>query len=366
MKFTCSKNAILNEIAIAQDIISSKNSLSILSNVLLEADDNNLFIKATDLKVGFETKIPVSVETSGSTTVFCDKFLGILRSLPDGDITFSLDNQRLEIKSADNKIDFQLKIIDSDKFPELKNVSDDMYFNIPQNEFMEMINHTIFAVSDDETRYFMNGVYLEESEGKLSMVATDGRRLSTVKKDYEFSSESFKGIIIPVKILNLIRKLASGEGEFSIAVSDQSFFVKFDNNKIYSNLIDGQFPNYQRVIPDSQDYIAIIRKNDFLSALKRVSILAEQKSKRVFINFKEGSIEIYTEETEIGVAREFINCEYEGPEVSLAVNYMYLLEPIRVMDEDDVAVKFTDSGKALTINSVPEKDYFHIVMPMQI
>ncbi len=115
--------------------------------------------------------------------------------MPDGDIIFSLDNQRLEIKSSDNKIDFQLKIIDSDKFPELKNVSDDMFFNIPQKEFMEMINHTIFAVSDDETRYFMNGVYLEENEGKLTMVATDGRRLSSVKKDYEFNSESFKGII---------------------------------------------------------------------------------------------------------------------------------------------------------------------------
>ena len=132
---------------------------------------------------------------------------------------------------------------------------------------------------------------LKRSDGKLTMVATDGRRLSTVKKDYEFNSESFKGIIIPVKILNLIEKLASGEGEFSIAVSDQSFFVRFDNNKIYSNLIEGQFPNYQRVIPESQDHIAIIRRNDFLAALKRVSILAEQKSKRVFINFTEGSME---------------------------------------------------------------------------
>ncbi len=366
MKFTCSKNAIVNEIAIAQDIISSKNSISILSNVLIEAENNYLIIKATDLKIGFETKIPVSVEQPGSTTVFCEKFLGILRALPDGDIVFSLENQRLDIKSSDNKIDFQLKIIDSDKFPELKNVSDDMFFNIPQKELLEMINHTIFAVSDDETRYFMNGVYLEENEGQIVMVATDGRRLSSVKKEYEFKAESFKGIIIPVKILNLVRKLASGEGEFSIALSDQSFFVKFDKNKIYSNLIEGQFPNYKRVIPESQEQIAIVSKNDFFSALKRVSILAEQKSKRIFINFTKGNIEIYTEETEIGIAREFINCEYEGPEVSIAVNYMYLLEPVRVMDEDDVAIKFTDSGKAVTLNSIPEKDYFHIVMPMQI
>ncbi len=366
MKFTCNKNSILNEISIAQDIISSRNALSILSNVLLEADDNLLTIKATDLKIGFETQIPVSVEEAGSTTVFCDKFLGILRTMPEGDINFSVENQKLIISSEDNNIVFQLKIIDSEKFPALKNVSDNNYFSVPQKDFMEMITQTSFAVSDDETRYFMNGVFLEKKENSFIMVATDGRRLSFIKKEFDSVSENIENSIIPVKILGLIKKLASGEGEFLIAIFDKTFFIKFDNNKIYSNLIEGQFPNYQRVIPDKQEQVAILQKEDFLSALRRVSVLAEQKSKRVFMKFYEGSVDVYTEETEIGAAKETLSCEYSGPDFTLVINYVYLLEPIKVMEDDDVSFKFTDPSKAVTISSVPERDYFHIVMPMQM
>ena len=306
------------------------------------------------------------VDSPGSTTVFCEKLLGILRAMPDGDIVFSLEDQKLDIKSSDGNIVFQLKIIDSEKYPELKNVSDESYFNIPQKDFIEMINNTIFAVSDDETRYFMNGVCLEESDGKISMIATDGRRLSLIKKDFNFTAGSFETIIIPVKILGLIKKLASGEGEFSIAVSDRTIFIKFDSNKIYSNLIDGQFPNYQRVIPEKQEYSAVIKKNDLLSALRRVSVLAEQKSKRIFLIIKEGSIELHTEENEIGEARETIPCEYKGPEMVIAVNYMYILEPSKVIEEDDVVIEFTEQGRALTLHSQPERDYFHIIMPMQV
>ncbi len=366
MKFTCNKSAILDEISIAQDIISSRNALSILSNVLIEADNNSLSIKATDLKVGFETRIPVLVENPGSTTVYCDKFLGILRAMPEGDIIFSVENQKLDIHSSDNNINFQLKIIEAEKFPALKNVSDDSYFSIPQKDFIEMINQTSFAVSDDETRYFMNGVFFEIKEGNIIMVATDGRRLSLIKKEFAVSVEKFESIIIPVKILGLIKKLASGEGEFLFSVSEKTLFIKFDSNKVYSNLIEGQFPNYQRVIPEKQDQIAIVGKNDLLSALKRVSVLAEQKSKRVFIKISNDSMDIYTEETEIGTARETLSCEYSGTEFTLVINYMYLLEPVKVMEEEDVAFRFTDPSKAITINAVPERDYFHIVMPMQV
>ena len=366
MKFICSKNAILNEISIAQDIISSRNSLSILSNVLLEAENNYLTIKATYLKVGFETRIAVSVDNPGSTTVYCEKFLGILRAMPEGDIVFNVENHKLDISSSDKKIDFQLKIIESDKYPALKGVSDDSFFPVPQKDFLEMVNQTIFAVSDDETRYFMNGVYLESRDSDIIMVATDGRRLSYIKKEFTPPEGGFESIIIPVKILGLIKKLASGEGEFNIAISDKTLFIKFDNNSIYSNLIEGQFPNYQRVIPEKQDHVAIISKSDFLSALRRVSVLAEQKSKRVFMSIKENSLDIFTEESDIGAARETIACEYEGPDFRLVINYMYLLEPVKVIEEDDIAFRFTDPSRAVTINSVPEKDYFHIVMPMQV
>ena len=366
MKFVCSRESILNEISIAQEVISSRNSLSILSNVLLETHANQLSIKATDLKVSFETQIPVETSESGNTTVYCDKFLGILRSLPTGDIEFDQQDQRLDIRPLFKKIDFQLKSIASDKFPEFQDVGDDQFFELPQKDFNEMISQTIFAVSDDETRYFMNGVYMENQDGKIIMVATDGRRLSFIGKDVPDSIPTFAGVIIPPKILTMIRKLSSGEGNLSIAVTDKHVFVKMDSKKLTSNLIEGQFPNYNRVIPESQENEVVVDRAEINEALNRVSLLVEQKSRRVFCSVNENSLLLHSEESEIGVAREEISCEYTGPETSLALNYRYLIEPLRVMDDEKVSIQFTDSKKAVSIMPAEDKGYVHIIAPMQL
>jgi DNA polymerase-3 subunit beta len=366
MKFVCNKADILKEISVAQDIISSRNTLSILSNVLLEVGDNILTIKATDLKVSFETAIPVDTNQLGTTTVYCDKFLGIIRSLPEGDIEFEQQDQRLDIRPMFKKIDFQLKSIASDKFPELQEISEDSYFELPQRDLLEMINQTVFAISDDETRYFMNGVYMENMDGKLVMVATDGRRLSFISKPVGAGVVPFEGVIIPPKILTLIRRLSSGEGNLSLAVTDKNIFVKFDNQKLSSNLIDGQFPNYNRVIPESQDHEIIVDRAELTEALTRVSLLVEQKSRRVFLTVNENNILLHSEESEIGVAREEIPCKYDGPEVSLAMNFLFLVEPLRVIEDEAVSIRFTDSKKAISLLPAEEKDYVHIIAPMQL
>ncbi len=366
MKFICDKAVILKEISVAQEIISSRNALSILSNVLLSAENNTLLIKATDLKVGFETKIPVSVEDPGNTTVFCDKFLGILRSLPDGEVEFDSSDGRLVIRPTGKKIDFQLKSIAADKFPEIQEIEEDHYFPFPQKDLNEMISETIFAVSDDETRYFMNGVFMEQQEGKLSMVATDGRRLSLIGREVDANVGAFDGVIVPPKILQLIRKLSSGEGNLSLAVSDKNIYVKFDNQRISSTLIEGQFPNYRRVIPESQSQELTVDRLELIEALKRVSLLVEQKSRRVRLELADGVLTLKSEESEIGVAQEEIACSYQGPAVSIALNYLYLSEPLRVMEDEKVSLRFTEPSKAISLYPVPEKDFFHIIMPMQV
>ncbi len=366
MKFTCEKNTIQKEISVAQEIISTRNALSILSNVLLVAENNTLTIKATDLKVGFETQIPADIAEEGSTTVFCDKFLGILRSLPDGDIEFEQSNNRLLIKPLFKKINFQLKSITGDKFPELQEISEDQFFEIPQKDIIEMVSQTLFAVSDDETRYFMNGVYLENQEGGLSMVATDGRRLSLIAKEFENTIPEFEAVIIPPKVLQLLRKLASGEGNLRLAVGEKNLFMQFDSQRISSSLIEGQFPNYKRVIPDQQQYEITINKAQFEEALKRVSLLVEQKSRRIYLNLSENNITLTSEESEIGVAKEEVECDYEGPDMTIALNYLYLTEPLRVINDEEILVRFTEPNKAITLLSKPEKEFFHIVMPMQL
>ncbi|HUW39888.1 MAG TPA: DNA polymerase III subunit beta [Rectinemataceae bacterium] len=366
MKFTCEKNALAREISFAQEVIASKNALSIMSNVLLEARAGSLSLKATDIKVSFETSIPVDTAEEGVVTVFCDKLSGILASIPEGDIALEEDDAKVIVKPTFKKVRFQLKTIAGERFPELPQAEDGIAFSLPARDLKEMIAQTIFAVSDDETRYFMNGVFFENAEEGLALVATDGRRLSYVKKAFESTVPTFKGVIVPPKILSLLQKHAPDEGVVDVAVTEKSIFFRFGTYRISSLLIEGQFPNYQKVIPETQKNRMLVRRLDLLDSLKRVSIFVEQKSRRTIITLSDGLMVISSEESEIGAAREEIPCRYEGPKVVLALNYRYLEEPLKVMDCEYVVVEFTEPNRAITLSSEPSSDYFHIVMPMQV
>jgi len=363
MRFTFERSILLKEIAMANEIIASKNAISILSNIYFEAKNGSLTIKATDRSVNFETKVPVTVLEDGSVTVYGEKFFGIVNSVPDGEIEFEQIDNKINIKTAVKKARFQLKSIASEKFPEFS-ASGKQLFEIPVKDLKDMIGQTIFAISDDETRYFMNGVYFEKTDGKFVMVATDGRRLAFINKSIS-GIPDFPGIIIPPKILNIVMKRAGDEGMAGIAITDKTIFIQFGSYKLSSVLIEGQFPNYRRVIPENQTKSFTVNRNEMLDALKRVSLLVEQKSHRLYLNLSSDSVSIYCEESDIGNAREEIPCKYDGEEVTIALNYRYLEEPFKVMNADEISVLFTDPNKTITILPVPEKDFFHIVMPMQ-
>jgi DNA polymerase-3 subunit beta len=365
MKFICERSVLLKEIAIAQEIISTKNAISILSNIYIEAKDDSLFIKATDTKVNFETKVPVTVTESGAATVFGDKFLGILNLSPEGDLEFEQQDAKITIKSMVKKTHWQLKSIASDKFPEFP-VSGTEFFDMPIKEFKDMITQTVFAVSDDETRYFMNGVFFEKAEDSLIMVATDGRRLAYINKKSGSEIKDFAGVIVPPKILNIITKRSGDEGIVSLSVTDKIIFIRFGSYSLSSILLEGQFPNYRRVIPESQTNSLSVNRLDMLDALRRVSLLVEQKSHRVYLGLAPGLMSIYSEESDIGTARAEIPCKYDGPDISIALNYRYIEEPFKYINSEEISIHFTEPTKAITVQPIPEKDFFHIVMPMQL
>ena len=365
MKFSCERSVLLKEIAMANEIIASKNAISILSNIYFDAKDGNLFIKATDMKVNFETKVPVDVIEPGSVTVYGDKFYGILNSIPEGEIEFEQKDNKINIKTLVKKARFQLKSIASDKFPEFA-ASGKEFFEVPVRDLKEMIQETIFAISDDETRYFMNGVFFEKTDDKFIMVATDGRRLAYISKKAASGVGDFSGIIVPPKILNIVLKRAGDEGMAKISLTDKSIFIQFGSYKLSSVLIDGQFPNYNRVIPESQPNHFTFNRLEMMDALKRVSLLVEQKSHRIYLSISPGNISIHCEENDIGNAQEEIPCKYEGEEISIALNYRYLEEHFKVMGGEEVSIHFSEPSKTITIMPVPEKDFFHIVMPMQL
>jgi len=364
MKFTCNKEALLKEISIAQEIISSKNAILILSNIYLEAVNNKLIIKAKDIKVNFLTEVPVNVIQEGATTVYADKFLGILSTFPYDEIEFSQNANIATVKPiTQKKPEYKLKSIASDKFPELP-ASSEPFFEMPIKDFREMIQQSVFAVSDDETRFFMNGVYMEKSEGKLIMVATDGRRLAFISKSAEKIND-FPGVIIPPKILNTVLKRSGDEGLVSISISDKMIFINFASYQFSSLLIEGMFPNYKKVIPESQEFSLSVRRDEMLDTLRRVSLMVEKKSHRIYLGISSGKMSVFSEESELGTVEDEIPCKYDGENVTIALNYRYLEEPFKIITDEEIRILFNSAFKAITIEPVEKKDFFHIVMPMQ-
>ena len=365
MKFVCSKEALLKEISIAQEIISSKNMISIMSNIYIEAVDNNLIIKSTDRYVNFQTEVPVTVIEPGATTVYGDKFFGILNTFPYDEVEFSQNDNVAVIKPTTlKKPEYKLKIISSENYPEFP-VSASSFFEIPIKDFREMIQQCVFSVSDDETRYFMNGVYFEKTENKINMVATDGRRMAFISKAAEKNINDFSGIIIPPKILNIVYRRSGDEGLVSVSVNDKTIFIDFASYKFSSILIEGTFPNYRKVIPENQEFSLTIKRDEMLNALRRVSLMVEKKSHRIYLGISSGKMSVYSEESEIGTVEDEIPCQYEGEDITIALNYRYIEEPFKAMTDDEIKIRFSSIAKAITIEPVPSKDFFHVVMPMQ-
>ena len=373
MKFIFDRDSMIKEIAIAQEIITNKSPVSILSNILLIAENNSLTIKATDSTIKFTTVIPVDIQEEGKTTVFCDKFMSILSSLPYGDVEFSQKDIEVTIKPNSKRFVAKLKSQTSDKFPEIESTDNMPFFEVPSKDFKEMIRETIFAISEDRNRYFMTGVYFLKNEDNLTMVATDGRRLSCDNKQL-VNIPDFPPAIIPIKILNSVLKNAPEEGNIQVAVIDKSIFIKFGNMEFSSVLIEGQFPNYKKVIPQNLTQSIMVNKADLDSALKRTIIMIDKKISRLIFKISSGELKLISPESDSGSADETIPCRYDGKTVSMSLNYNYITEPLKVINSENIVFEFNPNEtqddeeatitKAIIMHSETECDYIHVIMPM--
>ncbi len=365
MKFTFDRDAMIREIAIAQEIITNKSPISILSNILLTAKNGELTIKASDTNVNFITHIPVDILEEGSTTIYCDKFMSILSSSPSGEIEFDQQDMKVTIRTLTKKYKAQLKSIASEKFAEIPEANDVPFFEVPAKEIKEMISQTIFSVSEDPNRFFMTGVYFTKKDDKLAMVSTDARRLSYCEKMIASGIE-FESAIVPTKILRCILKNASDEGNVLLGIVDKMIFARFSNYEFSSKLIDGQYPNYQRVIPESQAHSFQVNKDDLESALKRIEIMIDKKVGRIVFSLGPGVLNISSPESEIGEADEEIPCRYDGDDFAIALNDRYLSDPLKAIKSENVIFEFTEQMRAVTLKAEDADDYFHIIMPMNL
>lgn len=366
MKFVCQRDVILKELSDASDFTAQRSTMTMLSNVCLVLSDNNLSIKTTDQKMGYVSEITVDGYENGSTAVVCDKFLDIIKNLPASEVEFEVKEEKLSIKPINSSIDFKLRTSDSTSFPQIIIPNEESFFRVPQKDLTDMINQVGFAVSDDESKFAMNGALLEKNNDSLIMVGTDGRRLSYINRQMTSSIPEFGSVTIPSRFLSIIKKHSVKEGDFEVSVNDQVIYVKTGSCLIFSSLIKNEFPAYKRVIPEHQTNSCVVNVKALEEAIKRVSLLVESKYKKVILEFDQDKIIVSTEESEIGTGKEEIACSYNGDNLKCAMNYTYILEPIKVMDGNEAKISFTEGGRPFTITPNPEKDYLHVVMPMNL
>ena len=366
MKFVCQKNVILNELSNALDFTSQRNTIAVYANVCLVLSGDNLTLKATDQKMSYVSDITVQGLEDGSITVICNKFFDIVKNLPETDITFETNDDKICIKLENQPIDFKLRTIEASAFPSLDYADENSFFKVSQKDFTDMINQVIFAVSEDESKYAMTGALLEKNGNSLVMVGTDGRRLSYICRQLTINIPDFPKATIPSKFLNIVKKLSIGEGDFDIYVGENNISIRFGSCTISSSLIKNDFPAYKRVIPERQSKVCIVNIEALSDALKRVSLLVENKYKKVVLEICDNKISVYCNENNLGDGKEIIDCKYEDEPIKTAMNYTYLLSPLKVMDGKEARIEFSDPGRPFTVKAEPERDYLHVIMPMNL
>src|ERR1700677_641305 len=324
MKVVLTRGDLLKGITTVQSAVASKNTMPILPNVLLEARDKKLEFVATDLDMGIRCSVPAEIVDKGNITINAKKLSDIVRELPEAAVELEIDDSHKIILTCQKSI-FKVHGLPKDDFPILPEVKKDKVFKVKGSLLQEMIRKTIFAVSTDETRYVLNGVFFQVDGGKLRMVATDGHRLAFIEKKLENKSENKSSVIIPTKALNELTKVISDlekgkEEDLVVEVIATDNQIKFvvEGVEIISRLIEGQFPNYEQVIPKESDKKIEASVSSLSAATRRVAILTSEKSNSIRYQAKNGKLTISSKTPDMGEAKEEIDVHYKGEEISIA------------------------------------------------
>jgi len=365
MDLKITKDTLVESIQIVQNAVSQKSSLPILSNVLLEANKNKLKLTVTDLDVGISSTIPVSVENAGALTVPAKKFFDIIRSLPDGsEVTLSVKkNNFMNIRSG--KAHFKIIGLPKEEFPQLPSFKDKDSVVIEQKILKEMLNLTDFAISKDDSRYVLNGIYFFVKGDKLSLVATDGRRLAINTKTIGKKTLVDRNVIIPMKTVQEVKRLLVDEGEITIKFGENQILFSLGDSLVLSRLIEGEYPNYKNVIPERTKKEVKVLRDDFLSAARRASIFTDQDSMAIKLSIKKRKMTISKNTPYLGEAKEEIDVEYSGgTDVEIGFNPRYLIDVLKNLEDEEIFFEINDSNKPGVVRKGEE--YTYVVLPMQL
>jgi DNA polymerase-3 subunit beta len=361
MQFQTTKENLLNHIQIVQNIVSARISLPILSNILLEAAFGKLRLTATDLDIGISCEYLVEVMENGAITVPAKRFADIIHELPESQIMVSAKkNNTVNIKSE--TCEFKIMGLPKEEFPKLPEFKDKETLKLEQQVLKEMLIKTSFAASHEETRYILNGALLKIENDTLTIVATDGRRLALIERKINQNTHTQHSIIIPSKTINeLIRNLK--EGEALLTIKENQVLIDLGNLQIVSRLIEGEFPNYHRVIPpEAQDKIKLNRER-FLLAVKRAAVLSTQDYQAVKLEVFKHRLVISKSTPDVGESREEIPADYSGKEFMVGFNPTYLIDVLKNLQSEEIGLEVLDVEKPGVIRG---EGYLYIILPMRI
>ncbi len=374
MKVTLERNHLLKSLSHVHRVVERRNTYPILANVLLKAADGSLDLRATDLDIEVTESVPAMVGHSGTTTVPAHTLYEIVRKLADG-AEVRLENEGTEqLLVTSGRSRFHLACLSPDSFPDLKSGSFTHTFSIGAALLRELIERTQFAISNEETRYYLNGIYLHTLEVNgvptLRAVATDGHRMARAEAAAPVGAKGMPGIIVPKKTVSEVQKLLDGadpEAEVSVEVSDTKIRVTLGSVVLLSKLIEGTFPDYDRVTPKNNDKQMNVDKASFATAVDRVSTIASDRGgKAVKLSMREGQLELSVTNPDHGTASEEIAVEFEPESFEIGFNARYLLDIIGQIRSENAVFLFNDAGSPTLVREDGEAKALYVLMPMRV
>jgi DNA polymerase III subunit beta len=370
MELVVRKNDLLRELQLFQGIVERKNTIPILANVLMEAKGDEVRFLATDLEVGLRSKCQATVAKGGSLTLPAKKFYEIVKSLPETDIRIAEDKGG--VKVAADRFDSRMQTLPREDFPTLPESGGTPSATLSRSSVKEMVAKTQFAITGEDTRYFLNGALFVLKPNEMTLVATDGHRLALVsvmrdgqgKKD----ADEVKAILPKKTLGELGRLLSDGEGDITYERGENHLFFEVGGRLLISRMIDGQFPAYERVIPKGNDKHIEFERDRLTNAVKRVALLSNERSRAVKIQIDKGKVDVTSSSPDLGEAKETLPVEYSGGAMQICFNAQYVLDFLSAVSTDVVSLDLKDEVSQAVMKPVGAEgyDYTYVIMPMRV
>lgn len=366
MKFSIERELLLPALQTIAGVVERRQTLPILANVLVAVDEQGLALTATDMEVELQVRLPLSVAAAGATTLPARKLLDICRTLPEGAvIQLDIDGDRAKVKSGRSR--FTLASLPADEYPSTEAINPTVTLNLPQGTLRQLLDDTHFAMAQQDVRYYLNGLLLELSAQGLRAVATDGHRLAMSDAAMTIDVESPLQLIVPRKgVQELLRLLDNNDESVSLEVSSNHIRLDTGRIQLTSKLIDGRFPDYQRVVPAPSDNVLSADRESLRQSLARASILSNEKYRGIRLMLQANSLRALAHNPEQEEAEEEIEIEYSGTEMEIGFNVSYLLDALAAINTEKVNIAFTDANSSCLLTPSTGDSSKYVVMPMRL